>query len=80
MSIGENDKIWPKVPHEAKVNAVVVDGLDMYNTLAKLMFGSMDIKQELLDLTNRYNTAYEEGIREGLGEKIIIKDFDPMNP
>lgn len=80
LLVGENDKIWPKVPHEANVNAVVVDGLDMYNTFAELIYGTMDIKEGLSDLTKRYNKAYQEGINSGIGEVYKIDNFDPLNP
>lgn len=80
LLVGDNDKIWPKVPHESNVNAVVVEGLDMYNTIAEMIYGSMDIKEGLIDLTKRYNEAYQQGIEAGVGKEFIIDNFDPLNP
>lgn len=80
LLLDKNDKIWPKVPHEANVNAVLVDGLDMYDVFTELIFGQMEIEPKLQDLTIRYNNAYQNGINAGIGKEFMIKDFDPLNP
>lgn len=80
LLIGKTDKIWPKTPHEENVDAVVVEGQDMYNTFAELILTDKDIASGLKDLTDRYNAAYRAGIAEGIGQEIKIANFDPMNP
>jgi multiple sugar transport system substrate-binding protein len=80
LLIGTTDAIWPLAPQEANVNAVLVEGMDMYATFGSMMLGDTDIESGLKDLTDRYNAALKAGIDEGLGQPIVIDGFDPMNP
>ncbi len=80
LLLGENDKVWPKAPHESNVDAVVVEGKDMYTTLGELIYLDVDIETELQALTDRYNDAYRKGISDGIGKEVKIAGFDPLNP
>ena len=80
LSIGKNDKMWPPVPTEVNPEGVIVDGMDLYDTLKELIFSSDDIDTVLKDLTQRYNIAYYKGVKEGTGILIKIDHFNPMNP
>jgi len=80
LLISDGDSVYPTTPQEANVDAVVVEGQNMYETLAEMILGDMDIKQGLQDLTDRYNAAYQKGIEEGIGKEIKIDNFDPKNP
>lgn len=80
LQLGENDQIWPKTPHEANPEAVVVEGADLYETFKSLLYNSDDMSKALRDLTEKYNEAYQQGILNGVGEEIIIPDFDPEKP
>ncbi len=80
LLISGTDKIWPKTPLELNVDAVVVEGQDMYNTFAAMILSDLDIQSGLQDLTDRYNAAYRAGIEEGIGKEVKIENFDPMNP
>ena len=80
FQIGENDRIWPKAPHEKHPAAVVVNGPDMYDTFKALIFGEQDISESLGELNDRYNEAYQTGILNNIGSEIRMDDFDPKNP
>ncbi|MCB7317862.1 ABC transporter substrate-binding protein [Lacrimispora sp. 210928-DFI.3.58] len=80
LLIGDGDGVYPNTPQEANVDAVIVEGQNMYETMAEMIMGDMDITQGLQDLTDRYNAALDAGIAEGSGKEIKIADFDPMNP
>lgn len=80
LILGENDKMWPKTPLEENGEAVVVDGLDFYETFKELLFNQEKIAPALEQLTEKYNRAYRQGIRQQLGREIKIIDFDPANP
>lgn len=80
LLIGDGDGIYPYTPQEANVDAVIVEGQNMYETMAEMILGDMDITTGLQNLTDRYNKAYQAGISEGVGSEIKINNFDPMNP
>lgn len=83
LLIQDTDAIWPKTPQESNVDAVVVEGEDMYNTFASLIWNDAseaEIASTLQDLTDRYNAALQQGIEEGIGSEIVNPEFDPMNP
>lgn len=80
LLITDTDAVYPQAPHEANVDAMIVEGQNMYETMAEMILGDMDIKSGLQDLTDRYNLALDTGIAEGAGEEIKIDNFDPMHP
>lgn len=83
LLIQDTDAIWPLTPQERNVDAVVVEGQDMYNTFADLIWNNANeaqIAEKLQDLTDRYNAALAQGIAEGIGEEVVNPNFDPMNP
>lgn len=80
LLITDGDSVYPLTPQEANVDAVIVEGQNMYETMADMILGDKDIKEGLQDLTDRYNAAYQTGIAEGIGQEIKIDNFDPLNP
>lgn len=83
LLIENTDAIWPKTPQEANVDAVVVEGEDMYSVFASLIWNDAseaDIAAALQDLTDRYNAAVAQGIKDGIGSEIVNPNFDPMKP
>lgn len=83
LLIQDTDAIWPKTPQERNVDAVVVEGENMYNVFAGLILNNADeaeIASSLQDLTDRYNAAMEQGIADGLGSEVVNPSFDAMNP
>lgn len=80
LLIGQGDRVWPKAPHELNPDAVVVEGLNNYDTFASMIIGDQDIEKGLADLTDRYNAAYRAGIAQGLGTDLTIAGFNPLQP
>lgn len=78
--LGENDKFWPATPQELNAQAVVVEGNDQYATFGAMMLGSEDIESGLKALTDRYNAAYDKGIKDGKGKEVKNDSWDPANP
>lgn len=80
LLVCDTDAVYPQNPAEANVDAVIVEGQNMYEAMAEMILGDTDITTGLQDLTDRYNAALEAGIAEGTGKEIKIDNFDPMNP
>lgn len=80
LLISDTDAVYPLTPEEANVDAIIVEGQNMYESMAEMILGDSDIDAGLQDLTDRYNKAMEAGIAEGAGKVIKIDNFDPMNP
>jgi multiple sugar transport system substrate-binding protein len=68
------DSVYPKIP------AVTPEG-DFYETaLWNLIWNEEDIASALKALTDSYNAAYEKEIKMGKTKRLIVPDFDIMNP
>lgn len=80
LLISDMDALLPKPPHSAFASGMVVEGEDMYKTCESIYYGDADIESTLKDLTERYNKAYQEAIKNGTGREIKIANYDPMNP
>ncbi|WP_333649523.1 ABC transporter substrate-binding protein [Lacrimispora sp.] len=80
LLITDIDSLLPKPPHTAFASGMVVEGEDMYKTCESVYYGNADIEATLKDLTERYNKAYEEAVKNGTGHEIKIAGYDPMNP
>ncbi len=80
LLVCDTDAVYPLNPGEVNVDAVIIEGQNMYEAMAEMILGDMDIAEGLQDLTDRYNAALDAGIAEGAGTEIKIDNFDPMNP
>uniref|UniRef100_UPI0006D2490E extracellular solute-binding protein n=1 Tax=Clostridium sp. NkU-1 TaxID=1095009 RepID=UPI0006D2490E len=80
LLISDIDALLPKPPHSAFASGMVVEGEDMYKTCESIYYGDADIDSTLKDLTDRYNKAYQEAVKNGSGHEIKIENYDPMNP
>ncbi len=79
LQMQDIDGVLPMTPQEKNVQAVIVEGEDYYKTFESIYYGGADAKETLRDLTDRYNRAYEKGIADGVGEKLVIEQYDPLN-
>ena len=68
------ESVYPTVP---TVNLV---GDNFRTTMWNAVMGYVEIDAALEDLTTRYNQAYDEDIASGSVKRLVIADFDPMNP
>lgn len=80
LLISEIDALLPKPPHTAFASGMVVEGEDMFKTCESIYYGDADIDSTLKDLTDRYNKAYQEAVKNGSGHEVKIENYDPMNP
>lgn len=80
LLISDIDALLPKPPHSAFASGMVVEGEDMYKTCESIYYGNADIESTLKDLTERYNKAYQDAVKNGTGHEIKIANYDPMNP
>jgi len=80
LLISDIDALLPKPPHTAFTSGMVVEGEDMFKTCESIYFGDADVDSALRDLSDRYNKAYQEAIKNGTGHEVKINGYDPMNP
>lgn len=80
LLISDIDALLPKPPHTAFASGMVVEGEDMFKTCESIYYGDADIDSTLKDLTDRYNKAYQEAVKNGSGHEVKIENYDPMNP
>lgn len=80
LLICDTDAVYPMTPQEKNVDAVVVEGQNMYEAMAEMIWGTKDVASGLQEVTDRYNAALDAGLAEGIIEPVKIDDFDPMNP
>ncbi len=80
LLISDIDALHPKPPHTAFASGMVVEGEDMFKTCESIYYGDADIDSTLKDLTDRYNKAYQEAVKNGSGHEVKIENYDPMNP
>ena len=45
---------------------MIVEGEDYYKTMESIYYGDKDPESTLQDLTDRYNKAYQQGIKDGM--------------
>lgn len=80
LLITDIDALLPKPPHTAFASGMVVEGEDMYKTCESIYYGDADVDTALKDLTDRYNKAYRDAIKNNTGYEVKIPGYDPMNP
>ena len=68
------EAVYPAVP---TVNLI---GDDYKTAIWNAVMGYADIDATLEDLNTRYNQAYDEDIAAGSVKRLVIADFDPLNP
>lgn len=68
------ESVYPAVP---SINLI---GDDYRTTLWNAIMGYVEIDAAIEDLNTRYNEAYDEDIAAGSVKRLVIADYDPMNP
>lgn len=67
------DSIYPALP------AIVLSG-DAYRAVMwNAVMGYVGIDEAIADLNTRYNEALDQGVADGTIQRLVIRDFDPMN-
>ncbi len=80
LLISDIDALLPKPPHSAFASGMVVEGEDMFKTCESIYYGDADPDTALKDLTDRYNKAYQDAIKNNTGYEVKIPGYDPQNP
>ena len=80
LQMQDIDAVLPLTPQEKNAQAMIVEGEDYYKTMESIYYGDKDPESTLKDLTDRYNKAYQQGIKDGVGTDRKIENYDPMNP
>lgn len=74
FSLTSYESVYPQVP------AVNLSGDDYRTVMWNIVQGYIGIDEGLADLTKRYNDALEADIKAGSTKRLVIKDYDPLNP
>ncbi|MEY8354821.1 extracellular solute-binding protein [Lachnospiraceae bacterium 54-53] len=74
FKLQDYESVYPAVP------AVAIQGDDYVATLWNAISGNVSADEAIADLNKRYNEALDNDVSMGKIKRLIIKDFDPMNP
>lgn len=80
LLLGERDKLWPKTPETEEPHYIRIEGNDLFETIKELLYNEKDITYGLAGLTERYNKAYRDAMKNGVCREMKITGFDPSNP
>ncbi len=68
------ESVYPTVP------TINLTGDNYRTVLWNAVMGYVEIDEAINDLNTRYNEAYEEDILSGTVQRLVIADYDPLNP
>lgn len=74
FKLTDYESVYPAVP------AVALEGDDFGTVIWRAIMGDVSADEAIADLNKRYNNALEQDIKLGKIKRIVIKDFDPLNP
>lgn len=74
FALKDYEDVYPSTP------SITVEG-DNYSTVFwNVILGNIDADSAIADLNTRYNDALERGLANGSCKRLVIADFDPLNP
>lgn len=79
-TVSDNERLWPSTPLENIGHNFNVTGQNQYETIKRLILGTEDIHEVLVDLTDRYNRGYNNVLNKKNMDRLCIDNFDPYNP
>ena len=74
FSLLDYESVYPAVP------TINLSGDDYRTQLWNAIMGYMDIDEAINDLNTRYNAAYDEDVSIGLIKRLVIEDYNPLQP
>lgn len=74
FKLQDYESVYPAVP------AVAIQGDDYMTTLWNAIMGNVSADDAIADLNKRYNEALDNDVSMGKIRRLVIKDFDSMNP
>lgn len=74
FAMKDYEDVYPTPP------SVTLEGDDYQVVLWNAILGNVSVDKAIEDLNTRYNEALERGLSNGSCKRIVISDFDPLNP
>jgi multiple sugar transport system substrate-binding protein len=74
FALQDYEDVYPAVP------AVTVEGDGYATVMWNVVLGNVSAADAIADLNTRYNAALESGLANGSCQRLIIEDFDKLNP
>lgn len=74
FALKEYEDVYPSTP------AISLEGDEFKKVLWNAILGNISADEAIADLNKRYNAALEKGLKNGSCTRLIIEDYDPMNP
>ncbi|NLF19942.1 MAG: ABC transporter substrate-binding protein, partial [Clostridiaceae bacterium] len=74
FSLQDYESVYPTPP------AVNLQGDDYRTVLWNVVMGYVEIEDAINDLNTRYNAALDADVASGTTKRLIIADYDPLNP
>lgn len=74
FSLKPYESVYPEVP------SVNLSGDDYRTVLWNIVQGYVGIDEGIADLNKRYNEALDADVKSGAVKRLVIKDYDPLNP
>ncbi len=68
------ENVYPQLP------SIALEGEPYRDVFKNVMTGDLDIDKAIADLNKRYNDALDRDVKAGKILRLVIKDFDPLNP
>lgn len=68
------ESVYPSAP------SVTLEGEDRKAVLMSAVLGERNVDDAIKDLNTRYNAALENDVKMGKIKRLVIADYDPMNP
>ena len=74
FSLLDYESVYPAVP------SINLTGDNYRTVLWNAIMGYVEIDEAIEDLNTRYNQCYDDDIMYGSVQRLVIKDYDPLNP
>ena len=74
FELQDYEDVYPATP------AVSVEGDDWKTVLWNVVLGYVSADEAIEDLNTRYNAALESGLSNGTCKRVIVENYDPLQP
>jgi len=74
FALTEYEDVYPTTP------SITLEGDDYPTVFFQVIMGNINVDDAIADLNTRYNDALTRGLEAGSCTRLVISDFDPLNP
>ena len=74
FALQDYEDVYPTIP------TITIEGDDYATVMWNVILGNVGADEAIEDLNTRYNDALERGLANGSCTRLVIKDFDKLNP